>query len=121
MADTPNKGIHDPRIRKAGYIVLAAALGVLTVFDVITEDVAQQVESIILQVLAILGFSLAGYIVLAAALGVLTVFDVITEDVAQQVESIVLQVLAILGFSLAGVNTPRKDGLAPQGREQGMK
>ena len=60
MAQAPNKGIHDPRIRKAGYIVLAAALGVLTVFDVITEDVAQQVESIILQVLAVLGFSLAG-------------------------------------------------------------
>lgn len=79
MADTPNKGIHDPRIRKAGYIVLAAALGVLTVFDVITEDVAQQVESI------------------------------------------VLQVLAILGFSLAGVNTPKKDDIAPQGAEQGMK
>lgn len=78
MGQTPNKGIHDPRIRKTGYILLAAALGVLTVFDVITEDVADQIESI------------------------------------------VVQVLGILGFSLAGVNTPRKDEIAPQGREQTM-
>lgn len=57
---TPNKGIRNPKLRQAGYIVLGAALAVLTVFDVITEDVAQQVESIVLQVLAVLGFSLAG-------------------------------------------------------------
>lgn len=61
MAQTvPNKGIHDPRIRKAGYLVLAALLGVLTVFDVITEDVATQIESIVLQVAAIAGFAIAG-------------------------------------------------------------
>lgn len=60
MAQTvPNKGIHDPRWRKAGYIVLVAALGVLTAFDVLTEDVAEQVESLIVQALGILGFSIA--------------------------------------------------------------
>lgn len=61
MAQTvPNKGIHNPKIRQAGYIILAALLGVLTVFDVITEDIADQIESLALQVVAIFGFTLAG-------------------------------------------------------------
>ncbi|WP_147107098.1 hypothetical protein [Nesterenkonia populi] len=60
MAETPNSVIHNPRIRKAGYIILAAALSVLTVFEVITEDVADQIESLALQVAAIFGFTLAG-------------------------------------------------------------
>lgn len=60
MAETPNRILHSPKVRQAGYIILAALLGVLTVFDVITEDVAEQIESLILQVAAIFGFALAG-------------------------------------------------------------
>lgn len=56
----PNKGIHNPKVRQAGYIILAAALAVLTLFDVVTEDVAEQIESIVLQVAAIAGFAIAG-------------------------------------------------------------
>lgn len=60
MANTPNRVLRSPKVRQAGYIILAALLGVLTVFDVITEDVAEQIESLILQVAAIFGFALAG-------------------------------------------------------------
>lgn len=60
MAQTvPNKGIHDPRIRKAGYIVLVAVLGVLTVFDIVDEGTSDQILAIVGQVAAMLGFSVA--------------------------------------------------------------
>ncbi|KUG58994.1 hypothetical protein [Nesterenkonia jeotgali] len=60
MAQTvPNKGIHDPRLRKAGYIILVAALGVLTVFDVIDENTSDQIVNIVGQVLTMLGLSVA--------------------------------------------------------------
>ena len=59
IKETPDRGIKSDNVRQAVYIGLAALLAILTVFDVITEDVAEQIESIVLQVAALVGFSLA--------------------------------------------------------------